>query len=192
MAMAFSRNRGLICASSAVIQTARLGAVSLAFLPGCSPAPTPPAVVKPVAVQVDHDHDHGRPSDNDHDDHHDHDDHDHAHPETLAAAVTDLELLWGHVKGSLQSGDREKADDKVHMVGHLLEDFESLLAQESKAVEEAGKQAVGEVFDCFDSIDVALHADENDAKSKINLDKLSPRLEAAIKTLKDLVSGEAK
>ena len=183
MAMAFSRNRGLIRGSSAVIQTA------LAFLPGCSPAPTPPAVVKPVAVQVDHDHDHGRPSDNDHDDH---DDHDHAHPETLAAAVTDLELLWGHVKGSLQSGDREKADDKVHMVGHLLEDFESLLAQESKAVEEAGKQAVGEVFDCFDSIDVALHADENDAKSKINLDKLSPRLEAAIKTLKDLVSGEAK
>ena len=156
-------------------------------LSGCTEAPAPKAVVKPAAAHADHDHhDHDKHDHDKHDDHdHDHDDHDHAHPETLAAGVAELEAAWSHVKGALQAGDRDEADEKVHAVGHLLEDFEGLLAKETAAVQEAGKKAAEDVFDCFDTLDTALHGAEEDLK-KIDLDALGDRLEAAIKTLKGL------
>ena len=99
--------------------------------------------------------------------------------------------MWGHVKGALKSGDREKADEKVHEVGHLLEDFETLLAKEKAAAQEAGKKATQEVFDCFDTLDEAFHGDEDDLK-KLDLDALGERLEAAIKSLKSLATAETK
>ena len=113
---------------------------------GCSPAAAPVAPAKPVAAHADHDHgdDKGKDNDKDHDKH---DDHEHAHPETLAAGVLELEKMWGHVKEALKAGDREKADDKVHAVGHMLEDFEALLAKEKAEAQEAGKKATQEVFD---------------------------------------------
>jgi inorganic pyrophosphatase len=166
-------------------------------LAGCSPAPAPVVVVKPAAAHADHDaHDHGKHDDHDHGereghDDHDHDDHGHAHPETLAAGVAELEAMWGHVKGALKAGDRDEADEKVHAVGHLLEDFEGLLAKETAGVQEAGKKATAEVFECFDALDTAFHGDEGDLK-KLDLDALGGRLEAAIKTLKELAKGGAK
>ena len=165
----------------------------LATTPGCSPAPAPVAPAKPAAVHGDHDHDHDHGKGDDHDDgkQADHDDHGHAHPETLAAAVLELETMWSHVKGSLKAGDREKADEKVHAVGHLLEDFEGLLAKEKAEAQEAGKKATQEVFDCFDKLDEAFHGDEDDLK-KLDLDALGERLEAAIKSLKSLAPGETK
>ena len=170
--------------------------IPLAGIVGCSPATPPVAPAKPVAAahaDHDHDHDHGK------DDSHDHgkktgndqDDHDHAHPETLAAGVLELEAMWGHVKESLKAGDRDKADEKVHAVGHLLEDFEGLLAKEKAEAQEAGKKATQEVFDCFDKLDEAFHGDEDDLK-KLDLDALGERLEAAIKALKGLGTGSGK
>lgn len=148
---------------------------------GCSPAVPPAAPPRPGAVHADHDHDHDDRKDADHDDH------DHDHPETLAAAVAELETMWGDVKGALKAGDREKADDKVHAVGHLLEDFEGLLAKAKAEAQEAGKRATQEVFDCFDTLDEAFHGDEDDLK-KLDLDALGQRLEAAITTLKGLAT----
>lgn len=167
---------------------------------GCSPAPAPVVPVpRPVAVKADHDHhedhdhhdkhDHGKASGT-HDEHGD-DDHAHAHPETLAAGVAELETLWGHVKTALKAGDRDKADDKVHDAGHLLEDFEALVANEKSDLQEAGKQATQEVFECFDILDTALHGAEDDLK-KVDVDELGGRLEKAFKSLKELAGGTAK
>jgi hypothetical protein len=171
--------------------------IPLAGIVGCSPATPPVAPAKPVAAaHADHDHDHGK--DDSHglvkkagDDHDDHGDHDHAHPATLAAGVLELEAMWGKVKESLKAGDRDKADEKVHAVGHLLEDFEGLLAKEKAEAQEAGKKATQEVFDCFDKLDEAFHGDEDDLK-KLDLNALGERLEAAIKTLKGLTTGSEK
>ena len=167
-----------------------IGVLSVGVL-GCSPAAAPVSPAKAVAVHADHDkhddHDHGKA-----DDHDDHDkDDDHAHPETLAAGVAELETMWGHVKAALKADDREKADEKVHAVGHLLEDFEKLLAKEMAEAQEVGKKATQEVFDCFDKLDEAFHGDE-DALKKLDLDALGERLETAIKSLKSLATGETK
>jgi hypothetical protein len=154
-----------------------------AGMTGCSQSSAPPVAVKPAAARAAHaDHD---DHDHDHDDDHDHGGHGHAHPETLAAGVAELEATWKHVKGALEAGDRDAADEKVHEVGHLLEDFEGLLAKQAADVREAGKKATEEVFACFDTLDTALHGDEDDLK-KVDLDKLGGRLEAAIQTLKGL------
>jgi hypothetical protein len=170
--------------------------IPLAGIVGCSPATPPVAPAKPVAAahaDHDHDHDHGKGDSHDHGKKtgNDQDDHDHAHPETLAAGVAEVEAMWGHVKEALKAGDRDKADEKVHAVGHLLEDFEGLLAKEKAEAQEAGKKATQEVFDCFDKLDEAFHGDEDDLK-KLDLDALGERLEAAIKTLKGLTTGSGK
>jgi hypothetical protein len=171
--------------------------IPLAGIVGCSPATPPVAPAKPVAAaHADHDHDHGKEDSHDHGkangkDHEDHGDHDHAHPETLAAGVLELEAMWGKVKKDLKAGDRDKADEKVHAVGHLLEDFEGLLAKEKAEAQEAGKKATQEVFDCFDKLDEAFHGDEDDLKM-LDLNALGERLDAAIKTLKGLTTGSEK
>jgi len=99
--------------------------------------------------------------------------------------------MWGHVKESLKAGDREKADDKVHDVGHLLEDFEGLLSKEEASLQDAGKQATQVVFECFDTLDAALHGSEEELK-KIDVDELGTRLETAIESLKNLGKSGAK
>jgi ABC-type Zn2+ transport system substrate-binding protein/surface adhesin len=174
-----------------------IGVLSIGVL-GCSPAAAPVSPAKAVAVHADHDddkhdnhdkHDHGKKDDHDHGKADDHDDHD--HPETLAAGVAELETMWGHVKAALKADDREKADEKVHAVGHLLEDFETLLAKEKAEAQEVGKKATQEVFDCFDKLDEAFHGEE-DALKKLDLDALGERLETAIKSLKSLPTGAPK
>ena len=173
-----------------------LGMLSVGVL-GCSPAAAPVAPAKPVAAHADHDkhakhdHDHGKDDDHDHAKPAAKDHDDHAHPETLAAGVLELETMWGQVKAALKADDREKADEKVHAVGHLLEDFENLLAKEKGEAQEAGKKATQEVFDCFDKLDEAFHGDE-DALKKLDLDSLGERLEAAIKSLKSLATDKTK
>ena len=78
-------------------------AVALYGVLGCSPAPAPTVAVRPAVAHDDHDHD----------GHDGHDDHDHSHPKTLAAGLTELESMWGHVRAALAAGERDKADDKV-------------------------------------------------------------------------------
>ena len=155
-----------------------MSAMSLGLL-GCGPAAPPAAPAKPAAGHTAHDG-HGG-----------HDDHGHAHPETLAEGVAELEAMWGRVREALKAGDRDTADDQVHAVGHLLEDFEGLLAKEKTEAQEAGKKATQEVFDCFDKLDEAFHGDEDDLK-KLDLEALGQRLDSAIKTLKGLVTADAK
>jgi len=162
--------------------------------PGCSPAVPPAPAAKPVAVHTDHDHGHDEKASkdsHDHAEHAEHDDRDHAHPETLAAGVAKLETMWGDVKTALKAGDREKADDKVHAVGHLLEDFEGLLSKEEAVLQDAGKKATAVVFECFETLDAALHGPEEELK-KIDVDELGTRLEAAVESLKSLAKGDAK
>ena len=198
MRASISRDRSLFGVHPGMLS---VGVLAIGVL-GCSPAAAPVARVKPVAAHADHDeqakhdkhdgHDHGKDDGHAHGKEADHDDdHGHAHPETLAAGVLELETMWGHVKGALKAGDREKADDKVHAVGHLLEDFEGLLAKEKAEAQEAGKKATDEVFDCFDKLDEAFHGDEDDLK-KLDLDALGQRLEAAIKTLKETATAGSK
>ena len=177
MPSSMSCNRSLFGVLLGMLSVGTLSAGGL----GCSPAAAPVAPAKQVAAHADHDK-HAK---------HDKHDHDHAHPETLAAGVAELETIWGHVKAALKADDREKADEKVHAVGHLLEDFEDLLAKEKAEAQEAGKKATQEVFDCFDKLDEAFHGDE-DALKKLDLDALGERLEAAIKSLKSLATGETK
>jgi hypothetical protein len=126
--------------------------------PGCGePAPAP--VVGPVPSAV-------KPADHDHAHAHDHE-HGaaatggHAHPETLPAAVTELKELVAKVREALSSGDREKADGPVHEVGHLLEDIEGLVTKAKLPAERetAVKQALGEIFQAFDTLDTAIHGD---------------------------------
>jgi len=194
MRASMSRDRSLF---GVLLGMLSVGILSFGVL-GCSPAAAPVAPAKQVAAHSDHDkhdkhdkhdHDHGKHDDHDDDKADDHDDH--AHPETLAAGVAELEAMWGHVKAALKADDREKADEKVHAVGHLLEDFEKLLAKEKAEAQEAGKKATQEVFDCFDKLDEAFHGEE-DALKKLDLDALGERLEAAIKSLKSLATGETK
>jgi hypothetical protein len=132
---------------------------------GCGPAAAPPA--KPAPAAVAH-RDHAE---------HDHADHDHDHPTTLAGAVVEVEKAWKQIRDALKAGDRDAADDKVHEVGHLLEDCESLVAKQPAAAREAAKQGVEEIFDCFDTLDAALHGDD-DAWKKIDVDGIGKRLDA--------------
>ena len=156
---------------------------------GCAPATTPataPAVAPPAAAHADHDHG-TKDAKGDHD--HDHEHEDHEHPATLAAGLADLEAICAHVRESLGAGDREKADDKVHMVGHLLEDLQELVADSNPAAEAeaAAKKALEEIFDCFDKMDTALHAADEEVAKKLDYAEHAPRIEAAIAKLKELV-----
>lgn len=150
---------------------------------GCAPAPAP---AKPVAGQgqkapkADHDHGHG----------HGHDDH--AHPETLAAGLKELEGIATAVKTHLDAGSRDKADEAVHMVGHLVEDLRGLLPKgklSAEAQAAAGK-ALDEIFDAFDTVDVALHAAEGTSKPPAEVHaSVAEKITAAIKTLKGFVEA---
>jgi hypothetical protein len=148
-----------------------------ALVAGCS-EPPPPAAPRPAAVARAHDDDH------------DHGHGDHEHPRTLAAGVAEIQSLWGKVRTAMGKGDRDTADEHVHEVGHLLEDLEGLLAAVPEEAREGGKKAMEEIFDCFDTLDTAFHGEEDDWK-KVDLDALSPRLEAAFKTLSGL-GGKAQ
>jgi len=157
---------------------------------GCTQSPPPTPAPRPAAVAHADDHDHGHG--------HGHGnatgkagDHDHDHPRTLAAGVAEVKTLWGQVRDALGKGDRDKADEHVHEVGHLLEDVEGLLATLPEESSGIGKKALAEIFDCFDSLDAAFHGDEDDWK-KIDLDSLAPRLEEAFKTLAAMGDPAAK
>jgi hypothetical protein len=181
----------------AVFAVLALSAVVGVSTPGCSPAVPPTPAAKPVAVHHEHDEhareEHAQKASDGSAEHadHDHGDHEHAHPETLAAGVAELETMWGHVKGALKTGDREKADEHVHEVGHLLEDFEGLLSKVEPSLQESGKQAAKVVFECFDALDVALHGSEEELK-KLDVDDLGTRLEAAVESLKTIGAGGSK
>jgi len=161
---------------------------------GCEPATAPPPRAQPAA-KVAHDHaghDHAAHDDGGKD----HAGHEHAepagqgghkHPETLAAGLAELESTWAEVKTALAAGEHEKADDRVHMVGHLIEDLEGLLAKAKPAAdaEAAGKKALEEIFSCFDTLDAAVH-EGPEAIKKVDVESLGGRIGEAVKSLKEI------
>lgn len=150
---------------------------SLAFVTGCAPsAPTAPASATTAAG---HSHD-------GHEDHDDHDHGDHEEPETVAAGLAQLEKICADAKAHLAAGDYDKADGPVHMVGHLLEDLGELVAKEKPAAEAEARKALDAMFECFDKIDSAIHAADDEARKKLDYAEHAPAIEAAIAKLKEL------
>ena len=147
--------------------------IAYACLLGCAPAPAPKPPAAAVAAKHDHDHNH------------DHDDHE--HPETVAAAIAELERLCADTKAHLAAGDHNKADGPVHMVGHLIEDLGGLVAKVKPEAEAEARKALDEIFDCFDTMDTAIHAAEEDVRKKLDYAEHAPRIEAAIARLKELL-----
>ena len=165
--------------------------VPLAFgglsLLGCSQTTTPSGAPPAKVVQADGDHDH------DHD-HGDHADHEHGHedyesPNTFSAGLAELEKICQGVKEELAEGDRDEADAKVHMVGHLIDDLHGLVAdgKPSPEVLAGAKKALDDIFDCFDKMDTALHSADEEVAKKLDYDEHAPAIEAAIQKLKELV-----
>jgi len=151
----------------------------LAFVTGCAPsAPTAPA---PAKTAAGHSHD-------EHDEHdeHDHDHGDHEEPETVAAGLAQLEKICADAKAHLAAGDYDKADGPVHMVGHLLEDLGELVAKEKPAAEAEARKALDAIFECFDKVDTAIHAADEEARKKLDYAEHAPAIEAAIAKLKEL------
>ena len=150
---------------------------------GCAPAAKPKEQPKAAAAAGDHDHDH------------DHGDHD--HPETLAAGIAELESTAKDIAAKLAAGSQDAADDALHAAGHLLEDLQGLLGKEkelSADAKTAGKKALDELFECFDKLDTAMHAGADEAKETVAdvHTSVKERIEAALTSLKDTFSKEAK
>lgn len=148
---------------------------------GCAPATKPKEPPKAAAADHDHDHDHG----------------DHAHPETLAEGVAELEATAKDIATKLAGGSQEAADDAVHAAAHLLEDLKGLLEKQkdlSAEAQAAGKKALDELFECFDKLDTAMHAGADEAKETVTdvHASVKERIEAALTSLKDTFSKEAK
>jgi len=146
---------------------------------GCAPAAKPKE--QPKAAAGGHDHDHG----------------DHDHPETIAAGVAELESTAKDIATKLAAGSQEAADDALHAAGHLLEDLQGLLAKEkdlSAEAKDAGKRSLDELFECFDKLDTAMHAGADEAKTTVAdvHASVKERIEAAVKSLKETFSKEAK
>jgi hypothetical protein len=157
---------------------------------GCAPAkPTAP---KKAAAQ---DQDHDAAPEHDHDHGHDHGDHD--HPETLAAGIAELETAINAVATKLASGERDAADEALHAAGHLIEDLHGLLDRQQELSAEAraaGKQALDELFDCFDKLDTVMHAGADEVKQSVAdvHASVKERIETALESLKDTFTTEAK
>ena len=149
---------------------------------GCAPAAKPAAKpAAPVAKSADADHA-------------GHDDHaDHVHPETLAEGIAELETAVKDVAEKLGSGATEAADDAVHAVGHLLGDLEELLKKQELTadIKQAGTKALAELGECFDKLDVAMHAAEGEGESPATVHaSVSERVMAAVTVLKERFAGD--
>ena len=159
--------------------TARLFSIAAAaclLTAGCSSSspPASPAAGKAPAAGTHADHGH------------DHDEHDHDHPESFAAGVAQLQAAAASVKDHLTVGTTDAADEAVHALGHLIEDVQGLLAKE-KLGEEAkavASKALDDLFECFDTLDTALHAPAGKAKPPAEVHaSLAERIDEAIKAL---------
>jgi hypothetical protein len=146
---------------------------------GCSSS-SPPA--GPTAGKAPAAHDHA-----DHADHgHDHDEHEHDHPESFAAGVVQLQATVAAVRKHLAAGAADAADDAVHALGHVIEDVQGLLSKENLGAEAkaTAAKALDELFECFDTLDTALHAPEGKAKPPAEVHaSLAERIDGAITAL---------
>lgn len=185
-----------------------LSLVALAgwMVAGCGTAqkPEPPAA-KPAgqATDADHDHDHDAPHGDDHD-HAEHADADHDHAEhaehdeleTLAEGVAKLGALTREVAEKLASDAHEAADDAVHAAGHLIDDVRGMVERETLTADakEAATKALDELFECFDKLDVAFHAEAKEGAETVAEvhAAIAERVKAAVEALEKRFPKEEK
>lgn len=124
---------------------------------GCEPAPKPAPKVESSAS-----------------------DHGHEHPETLAAAVAELEGICATIKAAYAKDDSEAAHGPLHDVGHLLEQVPALIEKSSLDVagKEEAKKATESLFQAFGDVDKGMHGEDGKKYSEV-----SDTVDAALKTL---------
>lgn len=151
--------------------------LAMGAIVGCSRPPvTPPRTDAQPAAAAGHDHAHD----------HDHGHGDHAPPKTVAEGVKRLTEAAAAVKKHLAADARADADTAVHDMGHLLEDLQEFvrtsdLAADAKA---AATKALDDLFDCFGTLDEALHADPGTGTPAAEVHaSVATRIEAAIGAL---------
>ncbi len=154
-----------------------IAAFACPMVVGCSSSPPPPAAPAAGKAPVASSHaDHG----------HDHEEHEHDHPESFAAGVAQLQATVASVKDHLAVGATDAADEAVHALGHLIEDVQGLLAKEKLGEEAkaAASKALDDLFECFDTLDTALHAPDGKGKPPAEVHaSLAERIDGAIKAL---------
>lgn len=167
---------------------------------GCSTAEKPmSSAAKPAApAKGGHDHadDHGSAKAA----HDDHAGHDHAaehdHPTTLAAGIAELEALTRDVADKLAGDAHEAADDAIHAAGHVIDDVRGLLAKETITADakEAATKALDELFECFDKLDVAMHAEAKEGAETVAEihASIAARVQEAVTALKERFPAEDK
>lgn len=129
-----------------------------------------------------------------HPDHADHAEHDHQdgdHPQTLSAAVANLEELRAAIEKAFAADDMSEADGPVHQIGHALEAITSLAKKSSLSADEQKvmKEAVDVLFDSFGAIDQRIHGGKEAGKSYADV---AEQVETAMTQLKGLGSQEEK
>lgn len=148
---------------------------------GCSPTQKPSGPAAKSAATAEGDHDHAA---------------EHDHPKTLAAGVAELEALTLEVADKLAGDAQEAADDAVHATAHLIDDVRDLLAKETITADakEAATKAIDELFDCYDKLDVALHAEAKQGAETVAEvhASIATRVQEAIKALKERFPQEPK
>jgi chromosome segregation ATPase len=84
------------------------------------------------------------------------------------------------MREALEKGEKDKADDALHEIGHVLEHVDELAekASLSEAQRDDVKKDVEELLDHFSAIDEKIHGDEQVAH-----DELSEKIHAAIERL---------
>lgn len=155
----------------------RFLSAAAAFLACGAAWSAPPQATAPAAAHAGHDHDH----------------HDHAHPATLAESVAELEKVTKAVKNHLAADGRKAADDAVHGLGHLLEDAQGLVRKSTLAADAkaAATKALDELFECFDTLDTALHAEPGKSPSPAEVHaSVEGRITAALQALRAAADGK--
>jgi hypothetical protein len=154
-----------------------LAALAAAFCVGC-------AEKKSASIVNDgHDHEH-EGHDHAHGEHgHDHGDKGHSHEDdskTLAEAVGKVQALRTTMSEAFGKGEKDKADDAVHQVGHVLERVEELVKESTLTDEQKAdaKKDIEELFEHFGEIDKRIHDDKD-----VAYDEFSAKIDSAIERL---------
>lgn len=142
--------------------------LALACTVGCGSS-APPAVRPVETAAAGHDHAAA--------------DHDHALPASFADGVARLEKLSKGLADTM-------SDEGVHEIGHLLEEVrEAAKTLTSTTADDASaiSKALDELEECFGKVDEAFHSGDAKADPKEVLESVMDRVEAAFKTIKEVL-----
>jgi Spy/CpxP family protein refolding chaperone len=133
---------------------------------GCAPSADQNAGIPVMTDGLDHGHDHG---------------HAHGgHPETLAAALHELEETRDTVRDAFAKDDSEAAHGPLHDVGHLLGEVGELAekAELSAEAKSTIKANVDTLMDSFGAVDKKMHSADGSEGSDYK--DVAEKIDAAI------------